>query len=193
MSLSILGIACSPRPKSNSSQLLLEGLKTAQTLGGKTELVYLADLKIHPCRGCGACSTKGVCVIRDDIPMLQEKLKQADRVVIAAPIYFMGVNAQTKILLDRMQPFWALKYLHRQPTANPPDRKRSGIFISTAGTRKPDVFKCAERSIQTFFHMLDIRYFQPCLYSGVDQAGEIFDHPTAFEEVRSAIQILLAP
>ena len=45
--------------------------------------------------------------------------------------------------------------------------------------------------MKTFFHMLDIRYTQPCLYSGIDQAGEINEHPTAFDEVRKATQALL--
>ena len=41
------------------------------------------------------------------------RLIAADRIVIAAPIFFMGINAQMKAIIDRMQPYWALKYRFR--------------------------------------------------------------------------------
>ena len=191
MTLSLLGIACSPRRNGNSTGLILEAMKTAQAEGHTTELVYLNDLNIIPCQGCNACSAKGICIINDDILKLQEKLVQADRVILAAPIFFMGVNGQTKIMIDRMQTFWARKYLLNQSLIKPSGPERIGLFLSTAGTTKSDVFKCAERSIQTLFHMLDIKSAQPCLYSGIDQVGEINTHPTAFAEVRKATQDLL--
>ncbi|TGE32439.1 flavodoxin family protein [Desulfosporosinus sp. Sb-LF] len=192
MALSVLGIACSPRRNGNTTSLLLEGMKTAEIEGHITEMLYLSDFKITPCQGCGACSANGVCVINDDVPKLQERLIHADRLILAAPIFFMGLNAQTKILIDRMQPFWALKYLHHQSLANPAGPDRIGLFLSTAGTQKKDLFKCAERSIQTFFHMLDIKYAQPCLYGGIDLAGEIIEHSTAFDDVRKATQRLIS-
>ncbi len=190
MTLSVLGIACSPRRNGNTTSLLLEAMKTAQHEGHRTELVYLSDLHITPCQGCNACSAKGICIINDDLLKLQEKLIQADRFIIAAPIFFMGVNGQTKIMIDRMQTFWARKYLHHQSLIKPSGPERIGLFLSTAGTEKVDVFKCAERSIQTFFHMLDIKYAQPCLFPGIDQAGEIIQHQTAFDDVRKATQAL---
>ncbi len=191
MTLSVLGIACSPRRKGNTTHLIEEAMKSAQSEGHTTELVYLSDLNINPCQGCNACSAKGICIIKDDIPKLQEKLIQADRVILAAPIYMMGLNGQAKIMIDRMQTFWARKYLLHQSLIKSSCPERIGLFLSAAGTEKVDVFKCAERSIQTFFHMLDIKYAQPSLYSGVDQAGEIDEHPTAFDEVRKATQALL--
>jgi len=193
MTLSVLSIACSPRRNGNSTRLILEAMATTKAAGHTTELVYLSDLKINPCQGCGACSAKGICVIKDDIPELQKKLIQADRLIIGAPIFMMGLNAQTKILIDRMQTLWALKYLHHQSLVNPSGYERRGLYLATAGTKRPDVFDCAERSIKTLFHMLDIKYAQPCLYRGVDQAGEINEHPTAFDEVREAMQALLIP
>ncbi|AET68793.1 multimeric flavodoxin WrbA [Desulfosporosinus orientis DSM 765] len=191
MALSVLGIACSPRRKGNTTNLLLESINAAQEEGHHTEVVYLSELNMSPCRGCGACSAKGVCVINDDIAILQDKLIVLDRLIIAAPIYFMGVNAQAKIMIDRMQPFWARKYLHQQSIVNPSGEKRAGMFISTAGTKFPYVFECAERSIKTLFTMLDIEYSQTCLYNGVDKAGEIADYPDFFAEVRRKTETLL--
>ncbi|AFM39703.1 NADPH-dependent FMN reductase [Desulfosporosinus acidiphilus SJ4] len=191
MPLSVLGIACSPRRSGNTTRLLLEAKETIVGEGHNFELIYLSDLKVNPCQGCNACSISGVCIIKDDISKLQDKLISADRIMIAAPIFMMGVNAQTKILIDRMQVLWARKYVLNLPLINSSKSERRGLFLSTAGTKKPDVFKCAERSIQTFFHMLGIKYDQPCLYSGIDRAGEILDHPTALEDIRKAAEALL--
>ncbi|SDH16463.1 flavodoxin family protein [Desulfosporosinus hippei] len=191
MDLSVLGIACSPRRNGNTTRLLLESIKDAHAEGHQAELIYLTDLKINPCQGCGACSTKGICVIRDDILKLQDKLINCNRLIIAAPIYFMGINSQTKTMIDRMQTFWARKYLLNQTLVKPVGPKRTGLFISTAGTMLPNVFDCAERSIKTLFHMLDIQYSKACLYSGIDQAGDIEKSPDAFAEVRRATRSLL--
>ena len=192
MSLSVLGIACSPRRPGNSTYLLSEALATVQAAGHSSKLVYLSDLNYTACQGCGACSSNAQCVLQDEMQEFHERLIEVDRIIIAAPIFFMGLNAQAKAMIDRCQPFWALKYILNRPVITDTTRpKRGGLFISTAGTKKSDVFNCAQQSIRTFFHMLDIEYINACLYSGIDKAGEINNHPTALTEVRQATQTLI--
>ena len=55
MTLSVFGIACSPRRNGNTTRLLLEAMKTVHKEGHKTETVYLSDLNMNPCQGCNAC------------------------------------------------------------------------------------------------------------------------------------------
>ena len=101
-------------------------------------------------------------------------------------------NAQAKAMIDRSQPFWALKYIFKQPVISDTTRpKRRGLFISTAGTKKSDVFTCAQQSIRTFFHMLEIEYAQACLFDGIDKAGEITKHQTALTEISLATKELI--
>lgn len=192
MGLKVLGIACSPRSLGNSTWLLKQALQVVQAEGHESEMVELARLNFSFCQGCNACSANGVCVFHDDIIELQEKLVAADRLILAAPIFFMGLNAQAKAMIDRMQPFWAKKYLHHEAIVADPERlPRQGLFLSTAGTHKKDVFQCANRVVRTFFHMLDIQYAGECVYPGVDEAGEIARHPQAMEEVKAATLRLL--
>jgi len=54
MTLSVLGLACSPRRKGNTTSLILEAMKTARAEGQTTELIYLSDLNIKPCQGCNS-------------------------------------------------------------------------------------------------------------------------------------------
>ena len=69
-------------------------VKGIEQEGGVAELINISDLDITPCRGCLSCwgRTAGECVIKgDDIPMLREKLKAADRIVISFPLFFFGM------------------------------------------------------------------------------------------------------
>lgn len=188
MALQILGIAGSPRRHGNTDRLLQQAMTTLEQAGYSTEVLYIRDLEYSPCKGCNACSKNGKCVQKDDLQYLQKRLVAADRIVVAAPIFFMGINAQMKAIIDRMQPFWALKYIIKEPVIIDLKRPaRYGLFLSTAATQFPDVFECAERSVKNFFHVLDIKYFGACLYRGIDEAGEIEKHPTAFQEVHEKV------
>jgi len=185
MSPHILGIAGSPRPNGNTDRLLKTAMQALHDEGYSTEIIYIRNLKYSPCLGCNACSKTGKCVQKDDIQYLQERLVAADRIIVAAPIFFMGLNAQMKAVIDRMQTFWALKYVFKQPVISDPERlPRYGLFLSASGTHFKDVFACAERSIKNLYHVLDVKYYGGCFYSGIDQAGDIEKHPQALTEVR---------
>lgn len=192
MELSVLGLACSPRRHGNTTILLHHAMEQVRALGHRGETVYVTELDFSQCQGCNACSVKGICKFKDDIQVLSERLLAADRIILAAPIFFMGVNAQTKAMVDRMQPFWAKKYLLKQPIIEDPSRPpRRGLFFSAAGTNREEVFDCAKKTVQIFFNMFDIKYAGDCLYKGVDDAGEIRRHATAFAEVKQAVTELL--
>lgn len=180
----ILGIAGSPRRNGNTDRLLREAINALTQAGYSTETLNIRDLNYSPCLGCNACSKTGQCVQKDDIQYVQERLVAADRIIMAAPVFFMGINAQTKALIDRMQTFWALKYVFKQAVIKDSQRlPRYGLFFSAAGTTFPDVFACAEGSIKNLYHVMDVKYYGSCLYPGIDQVGDIDKHPTAFSEV----------
>ncbi|MGB4215618.1 MAG: flavodoxin family protein, partial [Thermacetogeniaceae bacterium] len=109
MGLNCLAIACSPRKKGNTSILAQKALEGCRDAGGKTEFLYLVDYNYVPCRACGGCDTTGKCVIKDDSAELFEKILACDRLILAAPIFSMGICAQAKSFIDRSQQFWAYK------------------------------------------------------------------------------------
>jgi len=188
LTLHVLGIAGSPRRHGNTDRLLHHAMNTLALAGHTTETLFIRDMKYSPCMGCNACTKTRKCIQTDDLQYIQDRLIAADRIIISAPIFFMGINAQMKAIIDRMQPYWALKYVFKEQVIKDPNRMpRRGLFLSTAGTRFPDVFDCAERSVKNLFHVLDIQYFGSCLYRGIDKAGEIEDHPTAFQEVHDKV------
>ncbi len=188
MSIHILGIAGSPRPNGNTDRLLNHALETLKNEGYSTELIKIRDLNYSPCLGCNACTKTGSCIQNDDIEYLQDRLLKADRVIVAAPIFFMGINGQMKSVIDRMQPFWAWKYVLNKPIF--PEEKakpRYGIFLSAGGTKFSNLFDCAEKSVKNLYHVLDIKFMGTCGYRQIDKAGEIEAHPNAFTEVKEKV------
>jgi multimeric flavodoxin WrbA len=107
----VVSIFGSPRPNGNTDILLNQAIKGAEASGVDIEKIIVRDLQIAPCNSCGGCFEKGVCAISDDMQKIYSQLVDADGIMVASPIYFMGVSAQLKALIDRCQVFWARKYI----------------------------------------------------------------------------------
>ena len=103
MTKKILIVVGSPREKGNSTLLAEQVAEGARAGGAEVELFNLHKLMISPCNACDACRQVGAkgCVINDDMQMLYPKLTAADAIVIASPIYWFSVSAQTKTFIDR--------------------------------------------------------------------------------------------
>jgi NAD(P)H-dependent FMN reductase len=182
--IKVLGIAGSPRRDGNTDRLLQQVIAGASSEGAKTKTVVLSDLNISPCRHCDGCIKTGKCVIDDDMQWLHADLREADRVVLASPIFFMGVTAQAKAMIDRCQALWVIKYVLKIPLALNPDKERSGIFVSVGGTKLHNLFEPAKATVKSWFTTLDISYAGELLFSGIDERT-IDLHPTALEDAFS--------
>lgn len=102
MSKSIIILKGSPRVKGNSAVLAEQIFAGAKEAGAEVDSVYLSGLEINPCDACDACQENDDgCIVLDDMQSLYPKLKQADVIVIASPIYYFTMTAQTKAFVDR--------------------------------------------------------------------------------------------
>lgn len=99
----IIIVKGSPRREGNSAILADQVAEGARSLGALVESFYLHGMDIQPCDACDACQSEpyGGCVIGDDMQILYPKLHDADALVIASPVYWFTVSAQTKIFMDR--------------------------------------------------------------------------------------------
>ncbi len=102
--MKVIGISGSPRPDGNTSLLVRESLNTIAEEGIETEFISLAGKELNPCLGCNICKETGYCQILDDIEPILEKMKEADGIILGSPVYFGGVSAQLKMLMDRSRP-----------------------------------------------------------------------------------------
>ncbi|MBM4447238.1 MAG: flavodoxin family protein [Chloroflexi bacterium] len=190
--LKVLGIAGSPRRDGNTDQLLQQVMAGASSQGAETKTVILSELNIAPCRHCDGCIKTGKCVIDDDMHWIHADLREVDRVVLASPIFFMGVTAQTKAMIDRCQALWVIKYVLKLPVAFNPGKKRKGNFVSVGGTRLQNLFQPAMATVKSWFTTLDVRYTGELVFSGIDERESIHLHPTALKDAFALGQKLAA-
>lgn len=189
-SLKLLAIAGSPRRGGNTDLLLQEVSRGAKSGGAAVKTVFLSELSIAPCQHCDRCLETGRCAIEDDMQWLHSELRGADRLALASPIFFMGVTAQTKAMIDRCQALWALKYVLRLPVATNGGRERRGLFISVGGRRSTNLFQPAIATVKSFFKTIDVIYSGALLFPSVEEKGAIARHSTALGEAFLAGQRL---
>lgn len=186
----LLAIAGSPRRGGNTDLLLQELSRGAESEGAEVKTILLNELAIAPCRHCDCCLETGRCAIEDDMQWLHSELRGTDRLVLASPIFFMGVTAQTKAMIDRCQALWVLKYVLKLPIATNGGGERRGLFISVGGRRVANLFQPAIATVKSFFKTLDVTYAGALLFHGIEGKGAILEHPTALREAFLAGQRL---
>ena len=187
----VLGIAGSPRRGGNTDILLAEVMKGAASRGAEVKTIILSRLKIAPCQHCDGCLETGRCKVKDDMQMVYDELVMAGRIVLASPVHFMGVTAQTKAMIDRCQALWVRKYKLKLPPLGDRQVERKGLFISVGGTKQANLFEPALATVKSLFKVLDIAYAGELLFPGVDEKGAIAKNPEALRQAFLAGQKLV--
>ena len=100
--MNILIISGSPR-KGGNTDLLVDAFARGASEHHHVDIIFVRDYKVNPCFGCNACFNKEdhICAQKDDMPAIYEKMSRADMLVIASPVYFYGISAQLKAVIDR--------------------------------------------------------------------------------------------
>ena len=178
--MKVLGIMGSPRRQSNTEILLDKALEGAREAGAEVEKVLVSKLKISPCLEIYACRKDGNCAIKDDMQLLYKKLLEADHVIFASPMFFYGVTSQAKAMIDRCQALWVRKPVLGKGKED--KRERRGLFISVGATRGAKLFDGAVLTVKYFFEAIGVEYSGDLLVRGIDNKGQIREHPAALED-----------
>ena len=92
--------------KKGSTHILADCFRQgAEAAGHTVEMIDAAHANIHPCTGCVHCGYEGPCVQKDDVEEIRKKILEVDMLVFATPLYYYGMSAQLKILIDRFCAF----------------------------------------------------------------------------------------
>ena len=180
----VLGINGSPRHNGNSQYLMSHFMEEMKARGYDTRVLDAAKLKINPCIGCGNCETKGVCIFKDDFThVCLPAIIKADILVVSSPVYFYAFPAALKALIDRIQVLWSRKYRLKMDEFK--DRKRKGVLLASGATSGKDLFDGLKLTARYFFDAADIQYKATLCYRGIDEKGEMKNHPTVHEDIKS--------
>jgi multimeric flavodoxin WrbA len=133
--VNILILNASPRRNGRMSQLVAA---FAEEAGHKNAVrtIFLPDLKVRDCVGCGQCQTLGHCVVRDDIVLVEDAIKWADIVVFASPTHWANVSVHMLRVFERLSGFLMGKTKNGYPVARNAKGKRAIVFV-TCGTPWP--------------------------------------------------------
>ena len=72
----------------------------ATAVGHEVSSVNVTQANIHPCLGCIHCGYDGPCIQKDGMQTLRHQILSADMLVFATPLYYYGLSAQLKTLID---------------------------------------------------------------------------------------------
>jgi multimeric flavodoxin WrbA len=189
----ILGLQGSPRKGGNTDTFLASFLEKASQAGAGVKTIQVARAGIVPCKGCGYCETHGTCVIGDD-PMSTEifgLLRQADLVVAATPVFFYGISAQLKVLIDRCQTLWSRKYVYK--LKDPLAATRKGLLFSVAASQGRQLFDGIHLTTKYFFDAIDAQFSHALTYRGVESKGAIRHREGLAADIDEAIQKTVLP
>jgi multimeric flavodoxin WrbA len=174
--MKVLGICGSPRKGGNTEILLDKTLGGAASGGADCEKVILSDLKIAPVseKEYEEVNNEGFSPVDDDMQAIYRKIKEADVLILASPIFFGSLSSQTKIMIDRFQCVWLAKNIKNIDLY--PDKKK-GVFLCVEATKREDFFDNAKSIVGHFFATVNVRYEEELFCPGLDKKGSVLKRP----------------
>lgn len=175
----------SPRIGGNTDIMLQEALKPIRAAGHEVVQFNLNLMNIRSCQDCGGCVKTGICVVNDDMKDIYDAIRKGDRFIVASPIFFYSVSAQTKVMIDRCQSFWCEKFLLKKDIAPGPDG-RKGLLLVAAGMKKDAAVQCADTVARIFFRTISVPEHVMISALGVEGKGDILSHLDVLAEAYNA-------
>ena len=201
--MNILIISGSPR-KGGNTELLAEAFAKGATEHHHVEIVSVRDYKVNPCLGCNACfktngwiseshpssledgrvvtdegEANGICAQKDDMSPIYEKMNQADMLVIASPVYFYGISAQLKAVIDRFH----------NPIRDSFNIKKMALLLVGAASL-PELFDAILTEYNLCLKFFNIEDAGKVLVRGVKDKGDIKNTDAMNEAYRLGCSIM---
>ena len=158
--------------KNGNTELLAKAFADGAKEQNEVEIISVADYKVHPCIGCNRCfvNENHACCQKDDMELIYQKVMDADMLVLASPVYFYGISAQLKTIIDRFH----------NPVRDEFRVKKLALLLVGAASL-PELFDSIKMQYQlvlNFFHLEDAGMV---LVRGVKEIGDIKEHPALQE------------
>ena len=201
--MNILILSGSPR-KGGNTEMLVDAFARGASQHHHVEIVYVRDVKVSPCLGCNACfktngrssesypssledgrvvtdegEANGICAQKDDMSAIYEKMSQADMLVIASPVYFYGISAQLKAVIDRFH----------NPIRDSFNIKKMALLLVGAASL-PELFDAILTEYNLCLKFFNIEDAGKVLVRGVKDKGDIKNTDALNEAYRLGCSIM---
>lgn len=158
--------------KNGNTELLANAFYEGAKQNNEVEIISVADYEVNPCLGCNSCFQRegNACFQKDDMSIIYKKLSEADILIIASPVYFYGLSAQLKAVIDRLH----------TPLRNKFATKKLGLLLVAAASL-PTVFDSIKLQYQLILDFFGLEDVGMVLVKGVKDKGDIKDNPAVEE------------
>ena len=159
----IVVLSGSPR-KNGNTELLVNSFVEGARVHNDVEIISIREYKVNPCIGCNSCrnGSEKKCFQNDDMKRVFEKLSDADILVIASPVYFYGISAQLKAMIDRF---------------HSPERKNIGInglaLLLVGADTIPNLFDSIKSQYQLTLDYFHLKDYGTVFVGGVEEKAAI--------------------
>lgn len=169
MGKNILILEGSPRSNGNSDLLAEAYAAGARSKGHEVSVLKVPGYKINGCFACNMCWSMGSpCVQSDDMGKLYAEIEQADLIVFASPLYFFGLSAQIKCVIDRLYPYYV------ENSVRQVKGKECALLVSCA-TDEPDELKGLLSTYSIMMEYMQWHDTGRVIAFEVDKKGEVRD------------------
>ncbi|MCQ2553708.1 MAG: flavodoxin family protein [Clostridia bacterium] len=147
-------------PRKGNTVALLNAFAEGAKEGNEIEVLDCDKLNISPCKGCDACNLEKGCVAKDDSTKIVDKLVDADLIVFGSPVYWWGITAQLKILIDKC-------YCRGRLLKD----KKIGVLTVGAEVTTDEEYKLIQRQFELISDFLNwtVEFYKPYSASGKDE------------------------
>lgn len=159
----IVVLSGSPR-KNGNTELLVNSFVEGAKINNDVEIVSVREYQVNPCIGCNACRSNSdkTCFQNDDMKNIFNKLSDADILVIASPVYFYGISAQLKAVIDRF---------------HSPEREKIGInglvLLLVGADTIPELFDSIKSQYQLTLNYFNLKNYGVITVGGVEEKAAI--------------------
>lgn len=158
--------------KGGNTDLLVGAFADGAGKNNDVEVVSVADYKVNPCIGCNSCFAREnhQCFQKDDMELIYRKLRGADIIAVASPVYFYGISAQLKAVVDRLH----------NPVRKEFHVKKLVLLLVGAATL-PELFDAIKVQYQLILNFFHLENAGMVLVRGVKDIGDMKEHPVLQE------------
>lgn len=147
--MKIVVLQGSPNVNGSTAILVEEFARGARNAGHSVVRIDVDRADVAPCTGCVACGYEGLCAQHDGMDAVRAEILSADMVVFATPLYYYGMSAQLKTVVDRFC----------SANGSVTGRRMKAALLAVAWNADRDTFDALEahyKAIVTYLHMEDM-------------------------------------
>jgi multimeric flavodoxin WrbA len=178
--MKVIGIVGSPRKNGNTETLVQTVLESAKENGHATEKYNLNELEFAGCQACMYCKSHDTCKLEDGLVQVMDAVRDADAIVLGAPIYMSQLNGQFKMFEDRLYMFLGQDF----KVSLKPGKK--AVIVTSQGNPDPKMFEGTAHGLGNMLKMFGLQVVDTIQMTGGNSPSAANERQDLLDRAKSA-------